>query len=183
MAVPDVTLTERMRIPENPVGIVGIDHVGVPSRDPDAAGKFVEQILGGVEVYRAGYSEEDIRRGRHRHIFYHVGNQILEVAEQEDASTGYPARATQNNQPHWAFATTAAGLMRFAEHLRSHGIPFDGPRTHRGMTVTSIYFRDVDGNNLEVTTWERLPADHTTEMSKKGAGPQWEQLAHSWRPR
>jgi catechol 2,3-dioxygenase-like lactoylglutathione lyase family enzyme len=179
-----VGLAERTQARENAVGLAGADHVGLATRDPLLAGRFVEEILGGVECLKAGYSEEDIRLGRPQHIFYHVGNTVLEVAKQNDEAetTAYNAVATRNDQPHWAFGTTAAGLRRFADHLRAQGIPFDGPRSHRGMSAVSVYFRDVDGNNLEVTTWEPFPADQCKPMGGPHGFPVWEQLAHSWRP-
>lgn len=171
----------RMAGPENALGITGCDHVGVPSRDPEFAGRFVEEILGGVEFIKAGYSEEDKRLGRPKHIFYHIGNLCYEVAEQNDGD-GYPPLATINDQPHFAFSTTCEGLLKFADHLRKHNVPFDGPRSHRNTSVVSVYFRDVDGNNLEVTTWEEVPAEFTTPMGGPHGFPVWEKLAHSWQP-
>lgn len=177
-----VGLRERTLSRENAVGLAGADHVGLGTRDPLLAGRFVEEILGGIECLKAGYSEEDVRLGRPRHIFYYVGNTVLEVAEQNDAASGYVATDTRNDQPHWAFGTTAAGLLRFADHLRSKGIPFDGPRSHRGMSAVSVYFRDIDGNNLEVTTWEDVPPSACTPMGGPHGFPVWERLAHNWRP-
>src|SRR3546814_3716588 len=116
-----------------------------------------------VEFIKAGYSVRDIELGRPKHIFYHVGDLVVEVAEQKDPETGYPVAQTINDQPHFAFGTTAEGLLKFADHLRRHGIPFDGPRSHRGMSAASVYFRDVDGNNLEVSTWEDVPEEHRSE--------------------
>src|SRR3546814_937455 len=86
---------------------------------------------------KAGYSVRDIELGRPKHIFYHVGDLVVEVAEQKDPETGYPVAQTINDQPHFAFGTTAEGLLKFADHLRRHGIPFDGPRSHRGMSARS----------------------------------------------
>lgn len=164
----------------NPVGILGVDHVGLPTRDPLKAGRFVEEILGGREFIKAGYTKEDIELGRPKHIFYQIGNLVLEVAEQKDDESGYPDLQTINDQPHFAFGTTAAGLLKFAEHLRNHNIPFDGPRSHRGMSAVSVYFRDADGNNLEVTTWEDVPSEHTKPMGGPHGFPVWEQLTHNW---
>jgi catechol 2,3-dioxygenase-like lactoylglutathione lyase family enzyme len=172
---------ERTSPHENPVGILGVDHVGLPTRDPEAAGRFVEEILGGREFIKAGYTDEDIRLGRPKHIFYRVGSLVLEVAEQNEEQSGYPALDTINDQPHFALGTTAAGLLKFAEHLRNNDIPFDGPRSHRGMSAVSVYFRDPDGNNLEVTTWEDVPEELTKPLGGPHGFPVWEQLAHSWK--
>src|SRR3546814_10527228 len=112
-------------------------------------------------------------------MFYHFGYLVVEFAEQKDPETGYPVAQTINDQPHFAFGTTAEGLLKFADHLRRHGIPFDGPRSHRGMSAASVYFRDVDGNNLEVSTWEDVPEEHTTPIGGPHGFPVWEKLAHN----
>src|SRR3546814_15891551 len=89
----------RVAAPENKVGISGCDHVGLPARDPEAAGRFIEQILGGVEFVKAGYSVRDIELGRPKHIFYHVGNLVVEVAAQKQPETGPHVAPTTHYQP------------------------------------------------------------------------------------
>lgn len=178
---------EREAVPANPFKLTGIDHVGIPCRDPDLAGKFMEQVLGGTEVYRAGYSEEDRKLGRLRHIFYHVGAQLVEVVEQEDG-VGYPDRTNptgNNTNPHWAFGATPENLAKFVEHLKREGIPFSGPRSHRGVSAVSVYFRDCDGNNLEVTTWRPFGPEvmATIPMGGEYGFIPWRDLSHGWRPK
>ena len=177
----------RKNIPQNKFGLWGVDHFGMPTRDVDLAGRFVEDILGGVECYRAGYSEQDIRNNRLKHIFYHVGSQLVEVVEQDDGIS-YPDKTNPNavnTNPHWAFGISAEGLVRFVEHLKREGIPFNGPRSHGGTSLVSVYFRDMDGNNLEITTWEPLPsgAPKTTMMGGEDGGIPWSNLSHNWRPK
>jgi catechol 2,3-dioxygenase-like lactoylglutathione lyase family enzyme len=182
-----VGLKQRDAVPANRFKLRGIDHVGIPTRDPDLAGQFMEQVLGGIEIYRAGYSEEDRKRGRLRHIFYHVGAQLVEVVEQEDLKS-YPDHTNPggvNTNPHWAFGATAEDMAQFVEHLKREKIPFNGPRSHYGTSVVSVYFRDCDGNNLEVTTWEPVPAKliKTTPMGGEYGFIPWKNLSHSWRPK
>jgi catechol 2,3-dioxygenase-like lactoylglutathione lyase family enzyme len=177
---------DRESVPANPFQLTGIDHVGIPCRDVDRAGKFVEQILGGKEIYRAGYSEEDRRLGRLRHIFYHVGAQLVEVVEQEDG-VAYPDRTNPegvNTNPHWAFGATPENLAKFVAHLKREGIPYSGPRSHRGISVVSVYFRDCDGNNLEVTTWTPFTPDliATIPMGGEYGFIPWRHLSHNWQP-
>lgn len=177
---------DREAVPPNRFNLTGIDHVGIPCRDPAHAGKFVEQILGGVEIYRAGFSEADIERGRAPHIFYHVGAQLVEVVQPDDG-VSYPDRTNPdsvNTNPHWAFGATPENLAKFAEHLKREGIPFDGPRSHHGTSVVSIYFRDCDGNNLEVTTWTPFGPEiiETKPMGGDYGFISWKDLSHNWQP-
>lgn len=178
---------DRENVPANRFQLKGIDHVGIPCRDPDRSGRFVEQILGGVEIYRAGYSELDRKMGRPRHIFYHVGAQLIEVVEQEDGMS-YPDRTNPesiNTNPHFAFGVTPADMAKFIEHLKQQGIPYNGPRCHRGVSVVSVYFRDCDGNNLEVTTWTPFGPDLMTAQMMGGENGfiPWAKLSHDWQPR
>ena len=176
----------RSPSPPNKFQLTGIDHVGIPCRDPQKSGKFVEQILGGIEVYRAGFSDADRARGRDPHIFYHVGPQLIEVVQPEDHES-YPDKTNPlavNTNPHWAFGATPENIAKFCEHLTREGIPFNGPRSHRGTSVVSVYFRDLDGNNLEVTTWEEFGPEvmDTTMMGGEYGFIPWKDLAHNWEP-
>src|SRR5262249_23867559 len=114
---------------------------------------------------------------------YHVGGTLVEYAQQKDAATGYVAQTTVNDQPHLAFGTTTSGVLAFADHLRRNNVPFDGPRSHHGVGAVSVYFRDPDGNNLEVSTWEPVPADKCTPMGGPHGFPVWAKLSHDWRPK
>src|SRR3546814_20558639 len=89
----------RVAAPENKVGISGCDHVGLLARDPEAAGRFIEQILGGVEFLKAGYSVRDIEFVMPQHIFSHVGDLVIEVPEPTDPETGYPVPQTTKHKP------------------------------------------------------------------------------------
>lgn len=181
---PHVTADMRYASPENRFGLRGIDHVGIPCRDPELSGRFVEEVLGGKELMRHGYTDADRAAGRLRHIFYHVGSQQVEVVEQEDKKS-YPNEQDENTQPHWSFGASAAGLAKFVQHLKEQGIPFNGPRSHLGNDVVSVYFRDIDGNKLEVTTWEKIPPGliETRPMGGEQGYVTWSKLVHKWRPR
>jgi catechol 2,3-dioxygenase-like lactoylglutathione lyase family enzyme len=179
-----VSAAERHAVPANRFQLRGIDHVGLPCRDPDSAGEFLERILGGVEIYRAGYSPEDRKMGRLRHIFYHVGAQMVEVVEQEDMKS-YPDHTnpdSSNTNPHWSFGASPENLARFVANLKAEKIPFNGPRSHKGSSAVSVYFRDLDGNNLEVTTWEPIPAGliEVTPMGGEHGFIPWKNMSHQW---
>jgi catechol 2,3-dioxygenase-like lactoylglutathione lyase family enzyme len=175
----------------NAFGLKCCDHFGLPTPDPERAGKFYEQILGAVELFRAGYSEDDRAKKRLRHIFYHIGATLIELVEQEDGIS-YPDHTNpegRNMNPHFAWQSTAEGVAKFAAHLTAQGIPFSGPRRHVNVSAVSVYFRDQDGNNLEVTTWEECPdemiapANPNAPRGKSGGFMDWGAYAHNWRPK
>lgn len=165
----------------NASGLTGCDHFALPARDPEASGKFFEQVLGGVEFLRAGFGGH----GKLRHIFYHVGSVLVELVEQK-TERGYPDVTNPGGEeanPHWAFGTTLAGLAAFVEILKREGVPYDGLRQHgKEISASSVYFLDLDDNILEVTTWEECPADFVIPVlpGKRVASSK---LKHSWKPR
>lgn len=172
---------ERYAEESNAFGLAGCDHFAVPSREPEVAGKFYEQILGGVEFFRAGYGIP----GKSKHIFYRIGSTLVELGQQEDG-TSYAEHinpGSVNYNPHYAFGTTAKGVLAFAEHLRAHGIPFAGPRRHVNVSAVSIYFRDTEGSLLEVTTWEEFPDSEVPERKPGERIIEWAKLSHNWQPR
>jgi catechol 2,3-dioxygenase-like lactoylglutathione lyase family enzyme len=185
IARPAYNHEERHRPRTNRFGLTSCDHFGLPARDPELAGAFYEAILGGVEFFRAGYSDEDRAKGKNKHIFYHVGPVLVELVEQEDRR-GYPDVTNPvgaNMNPHWAFETTPAGLAAFAKHLEREGVPYAGPRTHGSdISAVSVYFRDIDGNNLEVTTWQQVPDGFVPPRAKGERLAEWDKLQHNWRP-
>jgi catechol 2,3-dioxygenase-like lactoylglutathione lyase family enzyme len=177
---------ERYAPQNNRFGLTRCDHFGVPTPDPDRAGKFYEAILGGVELFRAGFSPEERATGRMRHIFYHIGATLIEVVEQDDG-VSYPNvtnAESRNMNPHWAWEASPEKVAAFAEHLKREGIPHEF-RRHKGATAVSVYFRDQDGNNLEVTTWDDVPESvlPLTPPGPKSKGfVKWANLAHNWQP-
>jgi catechol-2,3-dioxygenase len=176
---------ERFESQANRLELTGCDHFGLPARDPEFSGKFFEQILGGVEFFRAGYSERERAQNKSRHIFYHVGRVLVELVEQR-TEAGYPDKTNpdgENMNPHFAFGTSADGLLRFADHLRREGVPFAGPRRHgKVISAASVYFRDIDGNILEVVTWEDLDEKEIVPVAPGERLADWNALKHHWRP-
>jgi catechol 2,3-dioxygenase-like lactoylglutathione lyase family enzyme len=180
---PFISTELRAAAPANRFGLGGVDHIGLPCRDPEVAAAFVEEILGGIECCRFGYTEEDRVHARMRHIFYHVGPQLLEVAEERDAAA-HPDASRKYTNPHVAFRVSPEDMAAFVQHLERAGVPFNGPRTHFGASVVSVYFCDPDGNHLEVSTWDPIPPGllETTPAGGKFGFIPWPELAHNWRP-
>jgi catechol 2,3-dioxygenase-like lactoylglutathione lyase family enzyme len=160
--------------------LTGCDHFALPARDPEASGKFFEQVLGGVEFLRAGFGGN----GRLRHIFYHVGAVLVELVEQR-TERGYADFTNPDGEeanPHWAFGTTLAGLAAFVEILKREGVPYDGLRRHGNeISASSVYFLDLDDNILEVTTWEEAPDDFVVPLLP-GKRVSSTKLKHHWKP-
>jgi catechol 2,3-dioxygenase-like lactoylglutathione lyase family enzyme len=183
---PKYGLEARHRPQSNKFTLTGCDHFALPARDPEASGRFFEHVLGGVEFFRAGYEEEDRAKNKARHIFYHVGATLVELVEQrtERGYADYTNPDGENGNPHWAFGTTLDGLAAFAENLKREGVPFAGPRRHgKEISAVSVYFLDIDGNILEVTTWEQHAPDSFIIPAAPGERfIESAKLKHNWKP-
>jgi len=166
----------RHRIPANRLGLTGMDHAALAVADVERAVRFYEEALGGQVYYATGFGES----GRSPHVFMHVGSVLLQVGYPNDGRS-FPDRHSQSHWPHLAFGASATILDRTCEHLRGMGVPFSGPRSHLNVEAVSIYFKDPEGNKLEICTWDPYPPERT-ELLGPGHGLDWEQLNHDWRP-
>jgi len=87
-----------------------------------------------------------------RHLFFRCGSGMLLVFDPRTTSQPGPVPAHGATGPgHVAFSVPEAELERWADHLRRSDVPveadIDWPRGGR-----SIYFRDPEGNSLELTS-------------------------------
>lgn len=171
----------RSRVPANPFGLTGMDHVALPARDPGRAARFYEEVLGGAIYYATGYSEQDRELGRVPHIFVHVGDVLVQLAYPSD-SRSFPDPNNPSLWPHWAFGASPEVLDAMCERLREHGIPFRGPNSHLNVEAVSIYFMDTEGNKLEICTWDPYPMEKTEMLGPGGVALDYPSLAHQWRP-
>lgn len=166
----------RHEVPPNPFGLTGMDHAALAVSDVERAVRFYEEALGGRAYYATGFGEQ----GRTPHVFLHVGTVLLQVGYPNDGRT-FADRHSQSHWPHLALGASAEVLDRMCEHLRAMGVPFSGPRSHPPVDAVSIYFKDPDGNKLEICTWDPYPVERTEPLGP-GRGLDWEALNHEWRP-
>ena len=117
-----------------------IDHVEVFVRDVDAAARWYQETLG----------LEPVRRWDPDPLMIGAGGAMLALfrLRKPTDQRGDPPRGWRRV----AWRTDAEGFRAAQEHLRSHGVTFNGPVDHD--TSESIYFDDPDGNTLEIT-WNR----------------------------
>ena len=87
-----------------------------------------------------------------RHLFFRCGSGMLLVFDPRTTSQPGPVPAHGATGPgHVAFSVPEAELERWADHLSRSDVPveadIDWPRGGR-----SLYFRDPEGNSLELTS-------------------------------
>jgi catechol 2,3-dioxygenase-like lactoylglutathione lyase family enzyme len=121
-----------------------VDHLVLTVADIAAAARFYERALGfEYEFFRGP-------EGQPRHAL-RFGTQKINL---QDAATETPTKARVPTQGAGDFCLVAAvPLERVIAHLQREGIAIEaGPVPRRGALgpMRSVYFRDPDGNLIEV---------------------------------
>jgi catechol 2,3-dioxygenase-like lactoylglutathione lyase family enzyme len=124
-----------------------IDHLVLTVRDIAATTRSYERALGlGAEFFLGP-------EGQPRHAL-RLGNQKINL---QDAATETPTKARAPTHGAGDFCLIAARpLEDVIAHLRAVGIPLEaGPMPRRGALgpLRSVYFRDPDGNLVEVAEY------------------------------
>ena len=118
----------------------GVDHVEVLVRDIAEAARWYRETLGLEEVARWDPEPVMIAAGETKLALFRADQ------EGKNPNGGHDGKARWHRV---AFRTDEEGFAAAQGHLRSLSIPFRGPIDH-GL-ARSIYFKDPDGNPLEIT--------------------------------
>ena len=142
------------------IRIRGLSHFTLPVRDRYVAARFYAAVLNGEVVHEL--DPEAVRLGRARALFLGVklcDGIVLDLFEQP-----YGQPQVEQAHPHHAFDITADDVPVWLERLRYWQVPFVGPIT-RGSPAIEIYFRDPDGNQLELNC-RNYPAELRQALPK-----------------
>jgi len=138
------------RVPD----ILGIDHVAFAAADLEATCAFYDRLFGArTHLDYAPHGKSLVRQialGGALLSIHQAGNGLELVARQ-------PSAGGADICLRWSGTIESA-----AELLHAHGIPIiEGPsrrRTADGLPALSIYFRDPDGNLLELMAADQIAA-------------------------
>jgi catechol 2,3-dioxygenase-like lactoylglutathione lyase family enzyme len=134
--------------------VLGIDHIAFAATDLEATCAFYDGLFGArthLDYAPDGKSlVRQIALGGALLSIHQAGNGLQLVAR-------HPNTGGTDICLRWSGSIDSA-----AEHLRAHGIPIiDGPscrRTADGQPALSVYFRDPDGNLLELMAADDPPS-------------------------
>src|SRR6185369_328459 len=113
--------------------IRGLYEVAIRVKDLAKAEPFYREVL---EL------EVGLRDEKRNWLFLYAGGDAGMVVLQEDKGD-WPLQ-------HFAFTVDEADIERAAAMLKERGVEVEGPIYHSWMPARSIYFRDPDGNDLEL---------------------------------
>jgi len=123
--------------------ITSIDHIVLTVKDIEATVRFYESVL--------GMSKETFGKNRVALKFGHQKINLHKQGQEFDPKANKPVPGAQD----LCFITTTK-LEVAMEHARSKGvIIIEGPVTRTGAigSIVSFYFRDPDGNLIEVANY------------------------------
>lgn len=120
-----------------------IDHIAIAVKDPELTRDFYSKVLGlQVLTFENGRSA------------LQVGQQKINLNHVTEQSDPRPAAPTSGSD-HLCFITDTP-LDEVTRHLQKHGVAIElgpVPRTGALGDLSSIYFRDPDGNLIEVSVY------------------------------
>jgi catechol 2,3-dioxygenase-like lactoylglutathione lyase family enzyme len=126
------------------MNVNGIDHIVLTVKDIDATCSFYAQVLG-MRVTTFSGGRKGLSFGRQRINLHQYGKE-----PEPKAKKPTPGSADL------CFVTTVS-LSKVVEHLSENGVQIiEGPiqRTGAAGAILSVYFRDLDENLIEVSTYE-----------------------------
>lgn len=130
-----------------PFTLEGIDHVALAVRDAHRSAAWYQDVLGLTRRYQEAWGDRPIVVG--------AGTTSLALFPVQGAYEGGPEAPTgRSHLRHIAFRVDGANFQRAQEALRGRGITFES-QDHA--ISRSIYFKDPDGYELEITTYDVVP--------------------------
>jgi catechol 2,3-dioxygenase-like lactoylglutathione lyase family enzyme len=119
-----------------------IDHVAIAVRDLERSIAWYRDVLGLERRFEDAWDEPAILS---------AGETSVALFRAEGDSPKPPPGGDTIAMRHFAFVTDAAGLAAAGDELRARGIAV---READHGIARSIYLRDPDGHQIEITTYE-----------------------------
>jgi catechol 2,3-dioxygenase-like lactoylglutathione lyase family enzyme len=121
----------------------GIDHVALAVRNVERSAKWYVEVLGFERRYESMWNGIPVFIGK--------GNTAIALFPVRDHDSESGERTNRIRILHLAFRANRENFLGAQKELRGRGIKFEF-QDHE--ICHSIYFRDPDGHELEITTYE-----------------------------
>ena len=132
----------------SPVVITGLDHLVLTVADLDRTADFYQRVLG-MRAVTFGGGRRALEFGPSKINLHQAGQEI----------TPHAAHPVPGSADLCLVTTTPPDEI--IAHFRAQGVPVEEgpvPRTGARGPITSVYFRDPDGNLVEIASYPADPA-------------------------
>lgn len=131
--------------------ITALDHIVLNVRDIDRALKFYTEVLG-----LEGERVEAFQQGKVGFPSVRINAETIIDLFPLDKASGVPQTGIKGNLNHFCLVMGQEDFAGLIDHLKAHGVTIQqGPVSRWGARgrATSVYFRDPDGNEIEVRAY------------------------------
>jgi len=121
----------------------GIDHVALAVRDVERSARWYIEVLGFKRLHEGMWNGSPVFIGK--------GTTAIALFPENSNAKSTSSTRREVRMLHLSFRANRKGFLSAQEELKRRGIKFefeDHEISH------SIYFRDPDGHQLEITTYE-----------------------------
>ncbi|OGX05521.1 MAG: hypothetical protein A2Z88_10490 [Omnitrophica WOR_2 bacterium GWA2_47_8] len=149
------------------IKIIGIDHVAMNVRDIDRSVAFYRDVLG-LQVTKREPSKQGIE------YFLDCGPSLIGIIQAKDFDNAHPFENEGLGANHFSFRIRAKDFDAMVTHLEKHDVKIEFAKKRD--KSWSLYFYDLDGNKLEMTSWpveDGLSADKIKKEIYDPAKKSW----------
>ena len=126
------------------IPIRGIDHVAINVRDLDKSLVWYTQVVG-LKVTAREPSKPGVE------YFLNCGESLIGLIQAKDLDTNHAFANEGLGANHFSFRIHSTDFDAMIEQLESHGVKIEFAKKRE--KSWSLYFYDLDGNKLEMTSW------------------------------
>ena len=126
------------------IRILGIDHVAINVRDIDKAVEFYTKVIG-LKITEREPSKPGVE------YFLDCGTSLIGIIQANEMSVSHQFENEGLGANHFSFRVHAQDFDRMIQNLEKNLVPIEFAKKRE--KSWSLYFYDIDGNNLEVTAW------------------------------
>jgi len=149
------------------IKIQGIDHVAINVKDIDKSVEFYTKVIG-LKITEREPSKPGIE------YFLDAGPSLIGIIQAENLEDEHPFSHTGLGANHFSFRVHANDFDAFIRRLEDSHVRIEYAK--KRPKSWSLYFYDIDGNKLEVTSWpleDGLSKDRINLVKYDPASKQW----------
>ena len=149
------------------IKICGIDHVAINVRDIEKSVEFYTKTIG-LNITQREPSKPGIE------YFLDCGSSLIGIIQAKDFSTQHTFANEGLGANHFSFRVHSDDFEAMIKRLEDHNVTIEFAKKRE--KSWSLYFYDIDGNKLEVTSWpleDGLPIEKRVKEIYNGKTKTW----------